>query len=745
MRSIWVKAAFVISILWWLYLFFTTQFVIVYDAEGYEQAGKLIAYHGWADYFRQALQREPMFPWLVALSMQLGDWLGCSYGYLLKLIGIFFLFLTMVFSYWLMCRLSVRPFIAAFVLLYIGISPVMTNSSMRIWSEFAIYPWVVLAVIWTIRSCKFLDNLPQDRLEYFSIIGHAMVLALIFLLIMFDKAVAEGILILYLWPFYGRVVSYLRSRDYIKSKQAAVFCLVVFLIFESVVGMYKWCNYHYNGNFAFTNRGVWLVYGSAVRRVQPLTLERLRSGLASVPGMGVCSSHYSPEDCNFWSGPYADGIWSQRLAELTHQGIKGNAAFNDFAFNTMKMVLAHPFQVLLLMAIEAQKMFFWESSLDFVTYPDWLDNILHTVGFSYSLRIIGAILSWVACVFAFCVLCFRCQRCQFKDKGQQQALFWTVNFIFCYIWMFSWVHILDRFSFPLISLFMVLISFLIERCVAYFFPGHDAPVPSSSKFSGWIVVLFLALSQVAWFWIAPGNFKAIWKKNPVVDHIIKENIRVQAKSKLVTLSYWAPNFEYLSKVVSGDMQPNIAMQAGYPAYYKEAVILFPDVDVIHYLLGFCEYYRGDLVKASTEYEKTIQLNPDFFWSYYNLGVIYFKQGEWLKSTLVLNKAISLRKEITLVDLNQNPFYWQTWHYLNDPEKTLEINLSEGIEDAALLLAVCAVKEGIYDQALLIIRSVGHAGWHQDLWKELQQKALQKQPTTSAWNSLLEEQVKVRLF
>ena len=193
------------------------------------------------------------------------------------------------------------------------------------------------------------------------------------------------------------------------------------------------------------------------------------------------------------------------------------------------------------------------------------------------------------------------------------------------------------------------------------------------------------------------------------------------------------------------MQPNIAMQAGYPAYYKEAVILFPDVDVIHYLLGFCEYYRGDLVKASTEYEKTIQLNPDFFWSYYNLGVIYFKQGEWLKSTLVLNKAISLRKEITLVDLNQNPFYWQTWHYLNDPEKTLEINLSEGIEDAALLLAVCAVKEGIYDQALLIIRSVGHAGWHQDLWKELQQKALQKQPTTSAWNSLLEEQVKVRLF
>jgi len=429
MRPTWIKAAFVVPVLWWVYLFFTTKFIVIYDSIGYEQLGKIIATHGWADFLRHGPTREPMFPGLVALSMRLGDWWGCSYGYPLKLIGVLYLFLTMALSYRLMRLLPVRPFIAALAILYLGISPVMTNSSMRIWSEFAAYPWVVLAVIWTIKSWKLLDNLSPDRREYFRITGHAMMVALSFLLFMSVKAVAEGILILFLWPFYRRIFSHWRSRNIIKSRQAAVFCLVVFLLFESVVCMYKWCNYRYNGNFTFTNRGVWLVYGSAARRIQPLTLEKLGAAVAYVPGMGICGAHYSQEDCNFWSGPYVDGIWSQKLDELANQGTKGNAASNYFILNTVQMVLSHPLQVFLLMGIEAQKMFFWESSLDFVAYPDWLDRVLHAVGFSYSLRIILAILSWIACVFAFCILCFRCPKFHFNDKGQREALFWTVNFV----------------------------------------------------------------------------------------------------------------------------------------------------------------------------------------------------------------------------------------------------------------------------------------------------------------------------
>jgi len=256
----------------------------------------------------------------------------------------------------------------------------------------------------------------------------------------------------------------------------------------------------------------------------------------------------------------------------------------------------------------------------------------------------------------------------------------------------------------------------------------------------------LGLTQFIWYWMAPGNFKAVWKKNPLVAHMIKEHNIVEGKSKFVTLSYSNPNFVYFAKIVSGDLQPQIALQAGYPAYYSEAAGLFPDNDAIHYLLGFCEYYQGDGDGARAQYEKSVELNPDFFWVYYNLGVMYFKRGELLKSALILNKAISLRKDRTIVDLNQNPFYWQIWHHLDNPGQILQSNLSEGIEDAALLLAACLVKKGMYDQALQIIQSVGQANpWHGDLWRQLHQKAINRQPLGHELVGSLQEQVQVRLF
>jgi 3'-phosphoadenosine 5'-phosphosulfate sulfotransferase len=112
----------------------------------------------------------------------------------------------------------------------------------------------------------------------------------------------------------------------------------------------------------------------------------------------------------------------------------------------------------------------------------------------------------------------------------------------------------------------------------------------------------------------------------------------------------------------------------------------------------------------------------------------------------LNKALSLRKEITVVDLNQNPFYWQTWHYLDNPGQILESNLSEGIEDAALLLAACMIKEGAYDQARPMIQSMGQTNLrHQELWKRIRQKDLNRQPLTHELGVLLEEHIQVRPF
>ena len=109
-----------IPMTWWVYLFFTTQFIVVYDAAGYEDAGKMILHHGWAGYLSDGPPREPMFPSLIALSMRLGDWWGVSYYYPLKMIGLLCLFFTMVFSYRLMRMLSISWWIACFFVFYMG-------------------------------------------------------------------------------------------------------------------------------------------------------------------------------------------------------------------------------------------------------------------------------------------------------------------------------------------------------------------------------------------------------------------------------------------------------------------------------------------------------------------------------------------------------------------------------------------------------------------------------------------------
>jgi len=455
MRSAWIKTAFAVSALWWVYLFFTTQFIVVFDSIGYEESGKMIAHQGWAEFLRHGPQREPMFPGLVALSMQLGDWWGISYHYPLKMIGLLFLSLTMFLSYRLMSMLSVRPFIAALAILYMGISPVMTNSSMRSWSEFAAYPWVVLAVIWTIRAWKLLDNLSDERRSNIRIIGHAGILAFMFLGVMSVKAVAEGVLLLYLWPFYWQFVSQWRSGNIIKARQVAVFCLTVLIVFEGVVGAYKWCNYHYNGHFTFTNRGDWAFYGNTARRMQPLTLEKLGAAVAYVPGMGICNSVYSPKDCYYWSPDYSDVIISNKFGDLNKQGIKDGSASKYFILNSVKMIFSNSLQAVLLMIIEAHKMFFWESSLAFVVYPEWMDKSVYSTMVLYSLRVLFAFLSWLACLSAL------------KEARKNPGLFWVINFVFWYMAVYSLFFILDRYSFPLVSLYLVLISFLINKIVSF--------------------------------------------------------------------------------------------------------------------------------------------------------------------------------------------------------------------------------------------------------------------------------------
>lgn len=268
------------------------------------------------------------------------------------------------------------------------------------------------------------------------------------------------------------------------------------------------------------------------------------------------------------------------------------------------------------------------------------------------------------------------------------------------------------------------------------------------------ISVFGAVIFVGWFCLDPGGFKTIWGKNPLVVEMIKEHDQTEQKSKLASVSIYYPYLPYFAGIVAGMEIPRKEWMDGYylgrpyifSQYYGKAVEMFPANDAGHFLLGYCEYYSGDINSARGQFEESLKINPYFFWSYYNLGVIYFQQGDFFKSAEALNKGLSVKKESTLEILRQGAFYGQIWQYIANPQQIAARDLDEGQEDAALLLAAYLVKAGRRTEALEIIQSIGRkTAWHQGLWQGLYKKAGSNEKDTADIDPIIKEQIPVRLF
>jgi len=63
-----INIAFLISVIYWIYLVLNTRMIIEYDAIAYESLGKMLAQQGWVEFFRSGPHREPFYPaWLLSL------------------------------------------------------------------------------------------------------------------------------------------------------------------------------------------------------------------------------------------------------------------------------------------------------------------------------------------------------------------------------------------------------------------------------------------------------------------------------------------------------------------------------------------------------------------------------------------------------------------------------------------------------------------------------------------------------
>ncbi len=435
-RSYLILAVFACSWVYWLYLAAHTSMVLGGDAQGYDQSGAYLYHDGWDKFFKGGPQREPLYLMWIAFSMRLAEWWHVPYQSVQVYGQIIVLGLSQYLIYRILRQLDIRPVITAIVLLYWGFSPAIVNSGLSLYSEIATYP-LVLAIV--ITAAWIWKRLAQGSIG--GAMWDGMLWGLLLTMITAVKAVFEIIFLFSLLPF-------LLSKQ--RFLHVFFFILAAVAVFETSMLTYKTINRLHNGHFALTDRGSWALYGNTMRRMQPLTKERLAGALAYVPGEGFCRSLLSEAQCWEWSTGPSDLIGLAASSSSPSEKDTHDRKLINLSF---KETLKNPAQYTLLCLLEGMKMFFWESTkIGFVNYPHWLEKIYDQGLFKNILRfIIFAVTLWA--VF-LCILSLR--------RQPAPLIAASLGFIGIYTAIHTPFVVLTRYAFPIVPLYLICIAYSLN-------------------------------------------------------------------------------------------------------------------------------------------------------------------------------------------------------------------------------------------------------------------------------------------
>ncbi len=439
-----ILGVFLLSLLYWIYLALNTRMVIVFDSVDYRDFGRMIQQHGFFPaYFENGPRNEPLYPLLMALSMQLEGVSGVAYTKIMASIGVLVLMLTQIMIYAVVRQLNIRTGICAAVLAYFAISPALNNSAFSLYSEIATYPFILGIVI---ASGGAWQAIKQNNIK--TALGYGGLLGILFTATTLVKAVFECICPVYLIIFFGAALYKQRALPCITCALAAL------TLFYIPITGYKGLNLHYNGNFAVTDRGSWALYGNTARRMQPLTVKRFLTALAYAPGVGVCESLFGKDECRFWSFWKSDEYGINKKVELKRQNLTPAQTNAALIALSKEKALSNPPQYALLMTVEGLKMFFWESTqIGFVQYPPWLTRIYNTQVFKNVLRLVMAMVTLPAVLLLWVRL----------RRPDASPLLLSIGLLtMLYIFFYSFFFILTRYTLPIAPLYLISIAVLIS-------------------------------------------------------------------------------------------------------------------------------------------------------------------------------------------------------------------------------------------------------------------------------------------
>jgi hypothetical protein len=440
---------FVLLTFYWAYLVAATQPLVVYDAIGYQEFGRLLMEKGWPAYF-QGLYREPLFPFMISLAMRLEQASGIGYTYILKVFLLIELAVAMAGTYRLARLLGARRIWAGVAAFYLGISPAIVNSTLWLWSEGAIYPFVVWGVIWLVHTWGEM----RKGSGILRLSGYAAWTAVLFILAAMVKAPVATVFVALLIPWYWAVLYGLWHNDKHMAGRALLVSLICLLMMGAYVENYKYLNWRGNGNYAITNRADLALFGNTVRRLDPQALKLIPEAILCAPRLGY--ERYAGRSCGYWTYALSDNINVQYAQELSAKGFTDQERQAFFFSTAFRLMREHPFQELFFSLIEGSKMFFWENRLWFVKYPEGLARIYKHQAVFQGLYVVMALLSFAG------LLCTLYRALHYRRMAEIFAAFFVVFFIGSYVLFFVDI----RYAFPLAPVFMAMIAAMGVR-------GHD--------------------------------------------------------------------------------------------------------------------------------------------------------------------------------------------------------------------------------------------------------------------------------
>ncbi len=448
-----------VLLLYWFYLAFVTQPIMVHDAKGYEDLGRIIHDQGVRAYFVTGPNREPIYPFLIAAAMQFAS--GLPYEGILKVFQFTLLFSTLLLTFWLLRRAQISFPLSAVIVFYLGISPALVNSALSVYSEIVTYVFVVGLVALSAVSWEKLQSHSAPK-----VLALGVGLGILFVGITLSKGIYEMIFPLFLIPFGVLGVRVWRMKDKTRLKNVIVFVLSAVLVFQFCIICYKSLNKKYNGLYTLTDRGAWALYGNTARRQEPLSAKRFLAGIAyNVLEYSGCESIFGKEACLFWDIPTSDRLAAEKNYEVIRD-FPPEQRDPQLLKLSVNKVLNNPLQYIVLTSFDWIHMFFWESTtIGFVAYPDWLDKIFDFVYFQKGLRLLIGILSLSAtlCV-AWQVWCEREKLFNIKKNEicTVPVMFFAVYLIILHVTLYSLFATVPRFALPIAPLYLLLIAYNMQ-------------------------------------------------------------------------------------------------------------------------------------------------------------------------------------------------------------------------------------------------------------------------------------------